>query len=49
MGGNNKQPKRRIYRKHMQVASYNKQIDKLKTGVALVHVDYSESYNNTQQ
>ena len=36
-------------RKHEQVASYDKQKDELKTGEALIHVDYSESYNNTQQ
>ena len=40
--------KRHIYRKNEQVASYNKQKDELKTGEALIHVDYSESYNNTQ-
>ena len=40
--------KRHIDRKHEQVASYNKQKDQLKTGEALIHVDYSESYNNTQ-
>ena len=28
---------------------YNKQKDELKTGEALIHVDFSESYNNTQQ
>ena len=41
--------KRHTYRKREQVASYNKQKDELKTGEALIHVDYSESYNNTQQ
>ena len=41
--------KRHVYRKHEQVASYNKQKDELKTGEALIHVDCSESYNNTQQ
>ena len=38
-----------IYRKREQVASCNKQKDELKTVEALTHVDYSESYNNTQQ
>ena len=42
-------PKRHIYRKLEQVASYNKQKDKLKTREALIHLDYSENYNNTQQ
>ena len=28
---------------------HNKQKDELKTGEALIHVDFSESYNNTQQ
>ena len=41
--------KRHIYRKHEQVASYNKQQDELKTEEALILVDYSENYNNTQQ
>ena len=41
--------KRHIYRKCEQVASYNKQIDELKAGEALIYVDYSESYNNTKQ
>ena len=41
--------KRHIYRKCEQVASSNKQKDELKTGEALIHVDFSESYNNTQQ
>ena len=50
MGGNNKQPKKvEMYRKREQVASYNKQKDDLKTREALIHVDYSENYNNTQQ
>ena len=40
--------KRHIYRKREQVAGYNKQKDELKTGEALIHVDYSKSYNNTQ-
>ena len=35
--------KRHIYRKCEQVASYNKQKDELKTGEALIHVDYSQS------
>ena len=38
-----------MYRKHQQVASYNKEKYKLKTGEALIHVDHSGSYNNTQQ
>ena len=41
--------KRHIYIKREQGASYNKQKDELKTGQAFIHVDYSESYNNTQQ
>ena len=41
--------KRHIYRKREQVASYNKQKDELKTGEALIHVDYRKSYNNTLQ
>ena len=41
--------KRHMYRKREQVASYDKQKDELKAGEALIHVDYSESYNNTQQ
>ena len=41
--------KRHIYRKREQVASYNKQKDELKTGEAFIHVDYSESCNETQQ
>ena len=41
--------KRHMYRKREQVASYDKQKDELKAGEALIHVDYSESCNNTQQ
>ena len=41
--------KRHIYRKREQLASYNKQKDELKTGEELIHVDYSDSYNNTQE
>ena len=41
--------KKHIYRKREQVASYDKQKDELKTGKAFIHVDDSESYNNTQQ
>ena len=41
--------KRYIYRKREQVGSYNKQKDELKTGEALIHIDYTESYNNPQQ
>ena len=41
--------KRRIYRKRQQVASYNKQKDELKTGEALIQVDYSESCNDETQ
>ena len=41
--------KRHIYRKREQVAIYNKQKDELRTGETLIHVDYSENYNNTQQ
>ena len=39
--------KRHIYIKSEQDASYNNQKDHLKTGEALTHVDYYESYNNT--
>ena len=51
MDGTLKQPKKHIYRKREQLASYNKQKNELKTGEALIHVhiDYSKSYNNTQQ
>ena len=38
--------KRHIYSKCEQVASYNKQKNELKTGEALIHVDYSESNIN---
>ena len=41
--------KQYIYRESEQVASYNKQKDELKTEEALIHVDYSNSYNKTQQ
>ena len=41
--------KKHICRKRGQVASYNKQKHDLKTGEALIHVDYSQSYHNTQQ
>ena len=41
--------KRHIYRKREQVASYYKHKDELKIGEALIHVDYNESYSNTQQ
>ena len=50
MSGNNNQLKKKyIHRKREQVASYNKKKDELKTGEALMHVDYSENQNNTQQ
>ena len=41
--------KKHIYRKRKQVASYNQQKLDLKPGEALIHVDYSESYSNSQQ
>ena len=41
--------KRHIYRKREQVVIYNKQKDEVNTAEALIHVDYSESYNNIQQ
>ena len=41
--------KRHVNRKREQVASFDKQKDEVKTGEAFVRVDYSESYNNTQQ
>ena len=44
MSGNNNQIKKEyIHRKREQVASYNKKNDELKTGEALMHVDYSEN------
>ena len=44
MSGNNNQLKRKyIHRKREQVVSYNKKKDELKTGEALMHVDYSEN------
>ena len=46
MDGTLKQPKKHIYRKREQLASYNKQKNELKTGEALIHVDYSESNIN---
>ena len=41
--------KRHIYIKREHVASYNKQKGEAKTGEALMHVDYSKSYNNTHK
>ena len=41
--------KRHIYKKREQIVSYNKQKDELKTGEALIHVDFSATYNNAQQ
>ena len=41
--------KRHICRKREQVACYNKEKDELRTGETLIHVDYSQNYNNTQQ
>ena len=41
--------KKHIHQKRKQVASYNQQKLDLKPGEALIHVDYSESYNNSQQ
>ena len=38
-----------IYKKREQVVSYYKQKGELKTGEALIGVDYSNSYNKTQQ
>ena len=38
-----------IHRKREQVSNYKKQKDELKTGEALIHVDYRESYSKTQQ
>ena len=35
-----------VYRKREQVTSYNKEKHELKTKEALIHVDYSERYNN---
>ena len=44
------QPKKNyIYKKREQVVSYYKQKGELKTGEALIGVDYSNSYNKTQQ
>ena len=41
--------KSHIYIKREHSAGYNKQKDELKTAEALIHTDYSESYNNTQK
>ena len=41
--------KEHIHRKRMQAAAYNSSKKNLKQGKAIVHVDYSESYNNKQQ
>ena len=41
--------KKHIYQKRKQAASYNQQILDFKPGEALIHVDYSESYSNSQQ
>ena len=41
--------KRHVNRKREQVTSFDKQKDEVKTGEAFVRVDYSETYNNTQQ
>ena len=41
--------KKHIYQKREQVASYNQQKSDLKPGEALIHVDYSQSYSNSQQ
>ena len=41
--------KRHVNKKREQVASFDKQKDEVKTGEAFVRVDYSESYNNTEQ
>ena len=49
MSGDISNLKRHIYKKREQDFSYNKQKDELKTGDALIHVDYRESYNNTQR
>ena len=40
--------KEHIHRKRVQVESYNRHKAELKKGEALVHVDYSESYNKTR-
>ena len=41
--------KKHIYQHRKQVASYKKQKLDLKPGEALIHVNYSESYSNSQQ
>ena len=41
--------KTHIYRKRKQMTSYNQQKLDLKPGETLIHVDYSESYSNSQQ
>ena len=38
-----------IYQKRKQVVSYNQQKLDLKPGEALIHVDHSESYSNSEQ
>ena len=48
MDGKNNLVKKHVYRIREQVPSSNKSKDELKTREALVHVDYSESYNNIQ-
>ena len=41
--------KTHIYRKRKQMTSYNQQKLDLKPGETFIHVDYSESYSNSQQ
>ena len=41
--------KKHIYQNRKQVASYKKQKLDLKPGEALIYVNYSESYSNSQQ
>ena len=37
------------YRKRKQSKEYKKQIEEIKEGEAIIHVDFSENYKNKQQ
>ena len=41
--------KRQLFTKHTQASAYNEVKDNLKQTNHLIHVDYSENYNNKQQ
>ena len=49
MKGNIKGIKMYYFHERTQSSKYKKQIDELKDGEAIVHVDYSENYKNKQQ